>query len=227
MGKENIGEDRINSEPGAASASPGTDTGTGTTKDTSAAASTGTGAGTGAGTTNKRTRTTKAQKEVNSGLAALEPAQLIEIEIPEPAPEKKTTSSKKKKAAAPNDLEILTINIEMLGAAGFGLVGMLTQQPEIWEITEPELKQIAAPAARIIERTGQLETTNKYSDYIMLFGAVALIVIPRIMAQKALNDQRRTVTDGRKSKTSSEPISEPGPATIPGIDNNAIAALYE
>jgi hypothetical protein len=223
MGKENIGEDRINSDPGAASASPGTDTATGTAKDTSAAASPGTGTGTG---TRTRTRTRKTKEEtVPAGLVAVEPAQLIEIELPEPPPEKKT--SKKKKAPAVNEIDILTANVEMVGAAAFGLVGMVTQQPEIWEVSEPELKQIAAPAARIIERSGQLETTNKYSDYIMLFGAVALIIIPRIMAQKMINDQKKVINDGRTRKTNDPAISEPGPATIPGVGENALAALYE
>lgn len=154
-------------------------------KDTSAAADSGAGAGAGAGTQPKPKRTRK-KPVVAADLVAQQP-EIVTVNIPDPAPETAPKRSHKKKPTAAPDLTQLENNIEFVAAAGFGMVGLATKQPDIWAIRPEELTQISKPAARIVERAGQLETTNKYADYALLLGALALVVLPRLILTKTMS----------------------------------------
>ena len=218
MGETNINQVGQANEPGTSSENTNRD-------NSSAAASTGTGTGSG-----KRSRTRTSKKADDPGLSILDgmqgitpdPVQLIiPGEIPEPAPPKKKKKATPKKVENLGELET---NLEMIGAAAFGMVGLVTNDPEVWEVTDGELNSIAKPAARLIEKAGQSETTNKYSDYIMLLGALTLIVLPRIIATKAMKEALKQHERPITNNNGSDPGSN-SPA-ISDIIKNDFAPLY-
>ncbi|MCK9327032.1 MAG: hypothetical protein M0P69_16185 [Bacteroidales bacterium] len=201
-------------------------------KDTGTAANSGAGAGAGAGT---RTRTRKAKPVVAADLVAQQP-EIVSVTIPEPAqPAAPKRSHKKKPApAAPPDLTQLENNIEYVTAAGFGMVGLATKNPDVWMIRADELEQISKPAARLVERAGQLETTNKYADYALLLGALALVVLPRILLTKTMNAQqrqpqqsKREVTNAGQNDGSDRNTERKAADPVSNDGADPIAALYE
>lgn len=206
---------------------PGTTNETANRDNSSAATSTGTGTGSGP----KRSRTRTNKKEIDPGLSMVDPNMqgitpdpvqlIIPGEIPEPAPPKKKKKVTPKKVENLGELET---NLEMIGAAAFGMVGLVTNDPEVWEVTDGELNSIAKPAARLIEKAGQSETTNKYSDYIMLLGALTLIVLPRIIATKAMKEAMKQ----HERPANINRGSDPGPDSpaISDLIKNDFAPLY-
>lgn len=195
---------------------------TGTTTDSGP----GAGAGTGTGPESKPKRIRK-KPVVAADLVAQQP-EIVSVTIPEPAPEPAPKRSHKKKTPAAPDLSQLENNIEYVAAAGFGMVGLATKQPDIWAIRPDELTQISKPAARIVERAGQLETTNKYADYALLLGALALVVMPRLILTKTLTAPQREVVsrvgenDNRNRNSDRETT---GP--VSNDSQNPLNALYE
>jgi len=198
-------------------------------KNTSPAADSGPGTGTGTGAAAAAATRTRTRKKpvVAADLVAQQP-EIVSVTIPEPAPEPAPKRSHKKKTPAAPDLSQLENNIEYVAAAGFGMVGLATKQPDIWAIRPDELSQISKPAARIIERAGQLETTNKYADYALLLGSLALIVLPRLILTKTLTAPQREVVsrvgenDNRNRNSDRETT---GP--VSNDSQNPLNALYE
>ena len=196
-------------------------------KNTSPAADSGPGTGTGTGAAAATRTRTRKKPVVAADLVAQQP-EIVSVTIPEPAPEPAPKRSHKKKTPAAPDLSQLENNIEYVAAAGFGMVGLATKQPDIWAIRPDELSQISKPAARIIERAGQLETTNKYADYALLLGSLALIVLPRLILTKTLTAPQREVVsrvgenDNRNRNSDRETT---GP--VSNDSQNPLNALYE
>lgn len=201
------------------------------TIDSSAAASSGAGTGPGAGigtgteSKPKPKRSHKKKTVVAADLVAQQP-EIVSINIPEHKPETKPKRSHKKKSQAPADLSQLENNIEYVAAAGFGMVGLATKQPNIWEVRPDELQQISRPAARLVERAGQLETSNKYADYALLLGALAMIVLPRILITKAMQPREERLNAGTHDRSNTDPNRETT-TTVPNNSPNAITDLYE
>ncbi|MCK9327711.1 MAG: hypothetical protein M0P69_19610, partial [Bacteroidales bacterium] len=184
--------------PSANNSSPAADSGAGTRA----------GAGAGPGADPKPKRSHKKKPVVAADLVAKQP-EIVNVNIPEPAPAAAAPKrSHKKKAPVPPDLGQLENNIEYVTAAGFGMIGLATKQPEIWEVRPDELQQISRPAARIVERAGQLETTNKYADYALLLGALAMVVLPRILITKAMKPQEGRHHAGTNDRSNPDPNRE-------------------
>lgn len=199
-------------------------------KNTSPAADSGPGTGTGTGATAATRARTRKKPVVAADLVAQQP-EIVSITIPEPAPEPAAApkrSHKRKTPAAP-DLSQLENNITYVAAAGFSMVGLATKQPDIWAVRPEELDQISKPAARLVERAGQLETSNKYADYALLLGALALVVLPRLILTKTLAAPKQEVIPQNVRTNDSGPRNPDREATAP-ISNdsqNPINALYE
>jgi hypothetical protein len=198
-------------------------------KDTSTTTDPGAGAGAGAGAgTQPKPKRTRKKPVVGADLVAQQP-EIVTVNIPESAPEAPKRSHKKKPAAAP-DLSQLENNIEFVAAAGFGMVGLATKQPDIWAIRPDELTQISKPAARLVERAGQLETTNKYADYALLLGALAMVVIPRLILTKTMSapPQREVIkADAGANERSIRDTNGQAARPISNDSQNPFNALYE
>lgn len=198
-------------------------------KNTSPAADSGPGTGTGTGAAAATRTRTRKKPVVAADLVAQQP-EIVSITIPEPAPEPAAPkrSHKKKPAAAP-DLTQLENNITYVAAAGFGMVGLATKQPDIWAVRPEELDQISKPAARLVERAGQLETSNKYADYALLLGALALVVLPRLIMTKTLAAPKQEVIPKNVGANDSGPRNPNREAaqSVPDGSQNPINALYE
>jgi len=200
-------------------------------KNTSPAADSGPGTGTGTGAAAAAATRTRTRKKpvVAADLVAQQP-EIVSVTIPEPAPEPAPKRSHKKKTPAAPDLSQLENNIEYVAAAGFGMVGLATKQPDIWAIRPDELSQISKPAARIIERAGQLETTNKYADYALLLGSLALIVLPRLILTKTMSapPQREVIkADAGANERSIRDTNGQAARPISNDSQNPFNALYE
>jgi hypothetical protein len=147
------------------------------------------------------------------------------------APAAPKRSHKKKVAPEPKDLNVLEQNITTVGNAAFGMVGLATGSPHIWTLYPGEMEGVAAPAARIIDRAGATESTNKYTDYIMLFGAVALIVLPRIMEMRKMKPlpviKEEANVPTRETKGSNGQVVQPDPGTISSDRPNLPEYLYD
>jgi len=196
---------------------------------------TGTGTGTGAdiiGTDKptKRSHHKKEEKLVGTDLVG-QPANPVKVNVPgqppaeTPAPKPRT----RKPTAKVNDLTQLEMNLEMVGAAAFGMVGFASGTPEVWDVTAPELKTISQPAARLIDRAGQSETTNKYTDWIMLMGALSLITIPRLMAMKAMQPakvKKEVPANAGKVQSINREIQFADSPGIPPLDEGGFGAIY-
>lgn len=202
-------------------------------KNTSPAADSGPGTGTGTGAAAATRTRTKKKPVVAADLVAQQP-EIVSITIPEPAPEPAAApkrSHKRKTPAAP-DLSQLENNIEFVAAAGFGMVGLATKQPDVWAIRPDELAQISKPAARLVERAGQLETTNKYADYALLLGALALVVLPRIIMSKTIKAQQQPQrevlkADAGPNDRSNRDTAGQAARPISNDSQNPFNALYE
>lgn len=198
-------------------------------KNTSPAADSGPGTGTGTGAAAATRTRTRKKPVVAADLVAQQP-EIVSISIPEPAPEPAAPkrSHKRKTPAAP-DLTQLENNITYVAAAGFGMVGLATKQPDIWAVRPEELDQISKPAARLVERAGQLETSNKYADYALLLGALALVVLPRLILTKTLAAPKQEVIPKNVGANDGGPRNPDREAarTVPDGSQNPINALYE
>ncbi len=211
---------------------PGQPTGAKDTSPTTDNSGPGAGTGTGTGTGTAKPKRTRKKPVVAADLVAQQP-EIVTVNIPDPGaePAAPKRSHKKKPAAAP-DLSQLENNIEFVAAAGFGMVGLATKQPDVWAIRPDELAQISKPAARLVERAGQLETTNKYADYALLLGALALVVLPRIIMSKTIKEQQQPQREVLKADAGPNDRSNrdtAGQAARP-ISNdiqNPFNALYE
>lgn len=205
-------------QPSANNTSPAAGSGPGT----------GTGAGPGTGVDPKPKRSHKKKPVVAADLVAQQP-EIVNVNIPEPAPAAaapKRSHKKKPAPAAPPDLGQLENNIAYVTAASFGMIGLATKQPEIWEVRPDELQQISKPAARIVERAGQLETTNKYADYALLLGALAMVVLPRILITKAMKPQEVRHHAGTNDRSNTDPNREAA-RPVPAPSQSPITDLYE
>ncbi len=194
------------------------------------AASSGAGAGPGTAGAGAEPKPKRIRKKpvVAADLVAQQP-EIVTVNIPEPAPEPAPKRSHKKKPAAAPDLSQLENNIEYVTAAGFGMVGLATKQPDIWAIRPDELQQISQPAARIVERAGQLETTNKYADYALLLGALALVVLPRLILTKTLAAPKKEMIPANAGPNDSRDRNpdRQTAGSIPDDGQNPLNAFYE
>lgn len=115
---------------------------------------------------------------------------LPEIIIPTPAVEKRGpgrppgTGKKAVEAKPAKNLMELSDNIRILLVSGFAMLAVRTGP--VWEVTEAEADSIAKPLSKIMDKAGQTETVNKYSDYIMLLTALAVVILPRLLVTKQL-----------------------------------------
>jgi hypothetical protein len=202
-------------------------------ENTQPAANSGAGTRAGATTPAPAKRSHKKKPVVQPDLVAQQP-EIVNVNLPDlsdqPAAPKR---SHKKKPPVPVDLSQLESNIEMVGEAAFGMIGLATNAPHIWAVAPEEMQRISRPAARIIDRAGQLETTNKYADYVMILGAAALIVIPRLIAMKMEKQAQQpkipmeVKTDGTAPNRSNRDIDGSAANPIPGNRQNPLDALYE
>jgi hypothetical protein len=55
-----------------------------------------------------------------------------------------------------------------------------------WKITQEEAQKVAEPLGRILDRMQKSTVVNENMDYIMLFTAIVMILIPRIMISKTM-----------------------------------------
>lgn len=181
----------INGETGPDIKTAGTAGNEPSTKDTQPPANSGTGTGTGTGTPAPAKRSHKKKIVTGADLVGVAP-EIVTVEIPEPSPgEAAPKRSHKKKPPTAPDLSQLEANIQMVSGAAFGMIGLVTNEPAIWQPQPGELENLSKPAARLVDRAGQLETTNKYADYFLLLGAAALMVIPRLIMMKQASANKR------------------------------------
>lgn len=161
--------------------SAGSSDGTGT--DTSAA---GSPAGTAGGLPAKRKRGRPPKDAGTNGL----PIREIEIEGGEiPGPQIASEKPAPKKRAKKNlELETLTQNVEMVTNTAFQIASLFAGPH--WAIAPEEARLVAEPTARILDRLELTETSNKYTDYLMLVIALAGITIPRIMMSQQIRPKK-------------------------------------
>lgn len=126
------------------------------------------------------------------------------------APAKKRSSSKKNP-----ELDELTDNIKILVAGIFD--GLSGAAGDHWRLRQDETEKLAVPLAKIIDRLGGLETTNAAADYIALFVAVGVILIPRVIISRKYKVVKQIE---RKVETNIQPINKQ-PAAPEAGDNGA------
>lgn len=129
----------------------------------------------------------------------------VEMEIPTPDPEPK----KKKKTRAPRkkkgQFKELEQNISLLLLT---LSNLAAARDPIWKLSEDEVKAVADPSSRILGEMGLSDEANEKADYVMLFFAVAGIMLPRILMLKARGGSKK---DGARQPQRA-PENNHGPA---------------
>ncbi|MBT9175191.1 MAG: hypothetical protein DDT22_00865 [candidate division WS2 bacterium] len=133
--------------------------------------------------------TDRKTKEKSVGLAI--------VDVPKPKEKKREKLKEKEEDALQENLNILLIST-------FDVIAL--KAGKHWQLAKEEADAISKPAAKILMKQISKEKTDKYGDYIVLFIASLLTVIPRIIITKELKEQenigrKREVTNNTQSGT--------------------------
>jgi len=84
-----------------------------------------------------------------------------------------------------------------------------SQAGEIWDIKEDEICLISKPLSSILERMNVSQTSGKYMDFVTLFTGLSIILIPRIIEQRKVNEVKKN--EGTNSRNNKKSIDQPTP----------------
>jgi hypothetical protein len=82
-----------------------------------------------------------------------------------------------------------------------------SQAGEIWDIKEDEICLISKPLSSILERMNISQTSGKYMDFVTLFTGLSIILIPRIIEQRKVNEVKKN--EGKNSRNDKKSIERP------------------
>jgi hypothetical protein len=118
----------------------------------------------------------------------------------------KDIKPKRKKAPNKKSTELDADTLSALIQSGFSLIANVSGRPH-WEVSEEEADAVADPLDKILDNltTKQKKAIEKYSAPVMLAGAIAGIVVPRIMTDlytaKRKKQGKGVVTNVRNERT--------------------------
>lgn len=145
-----------------------------------------------------------------------------------PIPSIPVATTPKKRSSSKDFDKTLESNIRMLIGTGFGFASKITQSP-IWEVSDEEAQSISTPVTKILQRLGVNESMNKYADYIALGTALTIVVVPRLLIQKAELTKGGHTPDGGKKKKSKDTVTKPvgniNPVNTPVLETSIKASL--
>lgn len=96
--------------------------------------------------------------------------------------------------------------IKTLIQGAFGMVSTITAKKH-WEVSEEESESVAVPLTKIIEDLSpkQKKMMEKYTNPILLFSAVAGIVVPRVMVDISQSNRRKVLVNGSRGEANISP----------------------
>lgn len=167
----------------------------------------------------KRGRPRKSGEPGEEGTEKTILPRVVNVEIPTPdEPKQEDQEQTKTNVKRPRKKTATTKKAGLTGSNLAGIIKALSdiignrEGYELWKLDDKECEQLAEPLAKVIARSSYLEdVTNEYGDVIALVIAMGTIIIPRLILQMKINNDKKKNETNTKEKTNND--REPGTGT--------------